>query len=261
MDLLEDHWLPALKATDPLVQAWIIRKDSGSRQLEKIENEEPRVIGTLIDHQIIGQEGSIHFIADVLEGQKTGWFYDQRENRALIAKWIKPGDTVLDLFTHTGSFALYAAQKGAIVDAVDRSALALTLAAKAALLNQLPSPIQWHQAQVFTFLEQEQRFFDLVIVDPPAFVKSKATLNQGIQGYIKLLSQALKIVKPNGLLCFTSCSHLITPTDINEIMSKASLKTQRHLTILAHLSAGFDHPVRLALPELSYLKGVFVRVD
>ncbi|NBV28157.1 methyltransferase domain-containing protein, partial [bacterium] len=199
--------------------------------------------------------------ADVLDGQKTGWFYDQRENRALIARWINPGDTVLDLFTHTGSFALYAAHKGAVVDAVDRSALALELGSKAALLNQVSNRITWHQAQVFHYLEQESRFFDMVIVDPPAFVKSKATLNQGIQGYIKTLTLALKVVKPGGLLCFTSCSHLITPSDILDICIKAGLKTKRQLTVLAHLGAGFDHPVRAELQELTYLKGVLVAVD
>ena len=215
IELLQDQWLSALQKIAPDVKTWVLRKDSNSRALEQLEDAPCIIIGEALTSSIVvGYEGPIQFYADVVNGQKTGWFYDQRENRSIISKWIKKGDTVLDLFTHTGSFALYAALKEAQVDAVDRSELAISLGRQAAKLNNVEHLINWHQEQVFPFLEKQTQLYDMVIVDPPAFVKSKSTLAQGLQGYIKVVAQALQLVKPEGFLCFTSCSHLINHDQI-----------------------------------------------
>ncbi len=262
IELLQNQWLPALQRVAPDIKTWVLRKDSNSRALEQLQDEPVVIIGAPLDSSIvIGHEGPIKFYADVINGQKTGWFYDQRENRSIISRWIKKGDLVLDLFTHTGSFALYAALQGAQVDAVDRSELAISLARQAAQLNNVEHLINWHQEQVFPFLEKETQLYDMVIVDPPAFVKSKSSLAQGLQGYIKVVSQALQLVKPEGFLCFTSCSHLISHDEILEISAKAATKARKTVTVLAQLQAGFDHPIKPELPELSYLSGVLVRVQ
>ncbi|MBM4222587.1 MAG: class I SAM-dependent rRNA methyltransferase [Gammaproteobacteria bacterium] len=260
MEKMIDLWKSACLAIKE-IKCWIIKRDSQSRNLEKLEViEEPLVWGDITFAKAThGVENSVKFWIDPIEGQKTGWFYDQRENRKVIQRMVKPGMHVCDLYTHTGAFGLYAAQMGATsVLAVDRSAHALEIAAKNAELNGLTN-ISFKQSEVFNFLEKTDEVYDLLVVDPPAFIKGKKTYDAGIMGYKKLLTLSCQHVKRNGILCFTSCSYGLTMDDIHEVLKKAFVKSRRNGYIVARLGLGHDHPILPQCPEMDYLKGVIVQ--
>ncbi len=258
---LEPLWLEGFQESHPEIKTWVVRKDSRSRDLEQIAIEEPVVYGAPLSGPVACKEGEISFLADLIDGQKTGWFYDQRENRALVARFVRPQMTVLDLFTHTGSFAFYTATKGAFVTAVDISQPSLALAEQAAEQFGLKNSIHFRQSDVFDFLKSDSKMYDIVIVDPPAFIKGKKTYHAGLQGYIKLLSQAIRRVSPGGKMCFTSCSFGLTMSDIFDILQKVSAKSHRNIRVLTVLSSGLDHPIHASCREMNYLKGVLIQCD
>jgi 23S rRNA (cytosine1962-C5)-methyltransferase len=250
-----------LAALDRLLgpETVLLRNDSPARELEGLAREVATAKGSLDGPSEVVENGA-RYLADLREGQKTGWFYDQRDNRALAARLTAGfgGGRVLDAYSYTGGFAIQAALAGANeVVAVDRSQAALDLAAESAALNGVGGRCRFVRAEVLADLAERARAgerFDLVIVDPPAFVKTKRELPQGLKGYRKLLRLAAMVVKPGGLLAAASCSHHVDGQAFSEQMRRGLHDAGRDGRILFQRGAGPDHPVHPFLPETAYLK-------
>ncbi len=201
------------------------------------------------------------FHIDWEKGQKTGFFLDQRENRQLIAQFAE-GKKVLNAFSYTGGFSVYALKAGAsYVDSVDVSSSAIETLEKNILLNQLDqSRHHSHTSDVLKFL-QVCPDYDLTIVDPPAFAKNLRKRHNAVQGYKRLNALALKKVKPGGLLATFSCSQVVDKTLFYNTVTAAALEADRRVRIMHYLDQGADHPVNIFHPEGSYLKGMLLFVE
>lgn len=254
---------PLLEALDNVLSPKIVVWD-GSSPVRRLEGLEPcfEILKGKLDAPIeIEENGAIYFAAPG-EGQKTGWFFDQRPNRALAAR-LANGRRVLDLYSYAGGFGVLAATKGASsVLCADRSATALDLARKAGERNGIADKMDFEKTEAFDYLEKAAargEKFGLVIADPPAFVKSKKDLAQGAKGYRKLARLAQELVEPGGFLVLASCSHHMTP----EMFLKESVQGlgRRQGRILHQGGAGPDHPVHPLLPESAYLKALFFQLD
>lgn len=234
----------------------IWRGDTPARGLEGLGDEVEVVKGSGGTFDV--RENGIIYKADVLGGQKTGWFYDQRRNRALVAEFAK-GKTVLDLYTHTGGFGMLAAAKGATaVTCVDRSEHALQLAADAAKANNL-SNISFAKQDIFEFCgAHKDQKFDVVIADPPAFAKSKKDVGPASRGYRKLARLAASMLKPDGFFFMASCSHAINRERFDDEVIAGLQDAGKTGAILARTGADLDHPTHPHLPESSYLKGILI---
>lgn len=234
----------------------ILKNDSPARELEGLTTSVDLVRGAN-DGPIAVEENGITYFCDPLNGQKTGWFYDHRDNRAFIAG-LAAGARVVDFYSYAGAFALACARAGAAeVVAVDRSEGALQLAAKAAAHNGLEPRLQFRRADAFAEMERmgrEGERFDIVIADPPAFVKSKKHLKSGAQGYRKMTRLAAALVKPGGYLLVASCSHHMTPDLFAAEVRQGLADARREGAIIRMSGAGPDHPVHPFLPESAYLK-------
>jgi 23S rRNA (cytosine1962-C5)-methyltransferase len=206
-------------------------------------------------------EEGLQFQADWAAGQKTGFFLDQRENRSLLGRYA-PGRSVLNTFCYTGGFSLYALRAGASrVDSVDVSARALSILEEHIRLNAPdPSVHQSHQAEVSPFLRQQSDRWDIVILDPPAFAKSINKRHQAVQGYKRLNAEGMARVQSGGLLFTFSCSQVVDARLFRDTVLAAALEAGKRARILHVLSQGPDHPVNLALPETSYLKGLVLEI-
>lgn len=257
-----------LAALDQLLgpETVLLRNDSPARELEGLAREVAVAKGSLDGPSELIENGA-RYLADLRDGQKTGWFYDQRENRALAARLTAGlgGGRVLDAYSYTGGFAIQAALAGADeVVAVDSSQAALDLAAEAAALNGVGGRCRFVKAEVLADLAERARAgerFDLVVVDPPAFVKTKRELPQGLKGYRKLLRLAAMVVKPGGLLAAASCSHHVDGQAFSEQLRRGLHDAGRDGRILFQRGAGPDHPMHPFLPETAYLKFQVVAVD
>jgi 23S rRNA (cytosine1962-C5)-methyltransferase len=241
----------------------LLRCDSSARGLEGLPSYVKMAKGEL-DGPITVEEGGVKFFADPREGQKTGWFYDQRDNRAAVAR-LTEGGRVLDLYSYTGAFALAAAAAGArAVVAIDGSETALALAKQSADLNGFAERCTFRRADVFEELERLNpagERFDTVIADPPAFVKSKKDLNQGARAYRKLARLSASLVKPGGFLFIASCSHNMPVDEFQRQVNRGLVDTSRQGRILRAGGAAADHPVHPALPESAYLKSLVLQLD
>src|SRR6266478_1709808 len=210
------------------------------------------------------KENGLRFLVDPMAGQKTGWFYDQRDNRAAVAT-LAPGARVLDLYSYTGGFALAAAKAGAReVMAIDRSEGALRFAEQSAALNGLAERCKFCRAEVFEELERLAKAgkrFDIVIADPPAFVKAKKDLNQGARAYRKLARLSAALVKPGGFLFIASCSHNMPVEEFDRQVNRGLVDLTREGRILRAAGAAADHPLHPALPESAYLKSLLLQLD
>lgn len=262
MEALEASLLEAIRRVlSP--RTIVLRNDSSARALEGLEAE-IRTVGELPDGAIELEENGARFLADPAAGQKTGWFFDQRDNRAFAAKLAR-GRSVVDIYTHTGGFAIQAALGGAeSVLAVDRSAPALDLAARAAALNGVAERFETRKGEAFGELERlrdQGRSFGLVVIDPPAFVKSKKDLKAGAQGYRKLARLAARIVEPGGFLLAASCSHHVDPAMFADQVARGLTDAGRTGRILRQSGPGPDHPIHPMLPESAYLKAVTLALD
>jgi 23S rRNA (cytosine1962-C5)-methyltransferase len=257
-----------LAALDRLLEpeTVVLRNDSPARELEGLALEVEVVKGSLDGASELIENGA-RYLADLRAGQKTGWFYDQRDNRALVGRLSAglQGGRVLDAYSYTGGFAIQAALAGAQeVVAVDRSEAALELAAEAAQLNGVDARCRFVRAEVFADLAERARAgdrFELVVVDPPAFVKTKRDLPQGLKGYRKLLRLAALAVQPGGLLVAASCSHHVDVAAFSEQLRRGLQDAGREGRILYQRGAGPDHPLHPFLPETVYLKLLAVAVD
>jgi len=262
IDGLKDELVAAIDAV-LAPAAIVLRNDSPARQTEGLGSEVAVVKGT-VDALVRIEENGAAFFADVREGQKTGWFFDQRDNRAFMADLAR-GGRVIDCYTYAGGFGVLAAVRGAAhVTLVDRSAHSLELAAKAAEANGVADRCEMRKADVFEELErlvQKQERFDVVICDPPAFVKSKKELGSGAKGYRKLARLGAQVTARGGFLFMASCSHNVDPVLFAEQVARGLADAGRTGRIVRTSGAGADHPVHPNLPESAYLKAQILQLD
>ena len=232
------------------------RSDAKVREQEGME----RFKGFLtepFDTEVEIVENGVKYLVDIADGQKTGFFLDQKYNRLAVQKLCKDGK-VLDCFTHTGSFALNAGIAGASsVLGVDASELAVEQARKNAELNGLSDRVKFQCADVFELLPELERAgeqFDVVILDPPAFTKSRNSVKNAVRGYREINIRGLKLVKDGGYLCTCSCSHFMTPELFTETIAQAARDAHVRLRQVEYRTQAADHPILWAANESYYLK-------
>jgi 23S rRNA (cytosine1962-C5)-methyltransferase len=237
-------------------RAIVLRNDSPVRELEGLGQEVRLARGTL-EGPVELVENGVTFLIDPLEGQKTGWYYDQRDNRGFVAR-LAGGQTVLDLYSYSASFGLQAAAAGAAhVLAVDRSQLGLDLAMASAERNGLAARLEVVREDAFAALDRlaaEKRRFGIVVADPPSFVRSKKELNQGLRGYRKLARACGLMVAEEGILAIACCSHNVPEDAFADEIRRGLRDAGRGGRLLRRAGAGPDHPSHPALPESAYLK-------
>lgn len=210
----------------------------------------------------VAMENGLKFHVDWLKGQKTGFFVDQRENRALLERYAK-GRNVLNMFCYTGGFSFYAMRGGAnLVHSVDSSAKAIDLTNENVSLN-FPGDTR-HQAfaeDAFKFLDHMGDQYDLIILDPPAFAKHRDALRNALRGYTKLNAKAFEKIRPGGILFTFSCSQVVNKQDFRNAVFTAAAQSGRSVRILHQLTQPGDHPVNIYHPEGEYLKGLVLYVE
>lgn len=210
----------------------------------------------------VAMENGLKFHVDWLKGQKTGFFVDQRENRALLERYAK-GRNVLNMFCYTGGFSFYAMRGGAnLVHSVDSSAKAIDLTNENVSLN-FPGDTR-HQAfaeDAFKFLDRMGDQYDLIILDPPAFAKHRDALRNALRGYTKLNAKAFEKIRPGGILFTFSCSQVVNKQDFRNAVFTAAAPSGRSVRILHQLTQPGDHPVNIYHPEGEYLKGLVLYVE
>jgi len=243
--------------------AIVLKNDTSQRQLEGLNLESVVIYGKLPECLII-EENDAAFKIDILNGQKTGWFYDHRNSRAYTRSLAK-NLRVLDLFCYTGAWGVPAALGGAAeVIGVDASEGALSLALENARLNRVADGMHFIRSDVFEFLKQarqDRQLFDLIILDPPALIKRKKDFKQGYEAYRRLNHLVLQVLSKNGILISASCSYHLGRQDLHEILRSSARHMDRHLVFFAEGGQGPDHPVDPAMPETDYLKTFFCSVS
>ena len=238
----------------------LLRNDAPARRREGLASEPVEAHGT-VPRQIEVREGSSKYLAAPWEGQKTGAFLDQRPNRVLAGKLMPEGGRALDCFAYHGSFAVHLARRAAGVTALDISPEALERGAANAALNELGN-ITWLEADAFKALRELERSrerFDLVVLDPPAFAKSRASVEAALRGYREINLRAMRILSPGGTLLTASCSFHVQLHQFLSMLAEAAADSGRHVTLQQVLGQGEDHPVVLTIPETGYLKGAVLR--
>ena len=232
------------------------RDDIPVRKLEGMEMKTGLLYGNVPDRVEMTENG-IRFLVDVKEGQKTGFFLDQKENRAAIAPFVK-NKKVLDCFTHTGSFALHAAHYGAAdVTGVDISDYACEFATENARLNGFGDNVRFIAANAFDLLSEQSKAgqkYDVIVLDPPAFTKTRSAVESALRGYKEINLRAMKMVVPGGYLVSCSCSQHVTPDLFKKMIQDAAYDARVSLRQVEFRSQGKDHPILPAAPETEYLK-------
>ncbi len=242
-----------------------MRNDSMARRREGLEVGEPLVVVGDVPAQVTIRENGVEFIVDPWQGQKTGFFLDQRDKREALRKYAR-GKRILNCFSYTGAFSVYAAltSPDTRVTSVDVSAPAMDMARQHFVLNGLhPEQHEFITADVFDYLEEAQRNgerFDVVVLDPPAFAKTKDARAQALKAYRRLNTLGMQVLQPGGILLTCSCSGVIGMDDLLGILSQSAQRWQRAVQLLESYTHGVDHPTNLAMPETVYLKAVFCRV-
>lgn len=236
------------------------RNDVPVRELEGLTQQTGLLFGEVPD-RVEMQENGVRFLVDVKEGQKTGFFLDQKENRAAIAPFVS-GMRVLDCFTHTGSFALHAAHYGAAeVTGVDISEHACACALENARLNGVEDRVRFECANAFDFLRAHQTAkeqYDVVILDPPAFTKTRSAVEGALRGYKEINLRGMKLTRDGGFFVTCSCSQHVTPDLFRGMLLEAQKDARVQLRQIEWRTQGRDHPILLASPETQYLKcGIF----
>lgn len=243
-----------------LPEGIIERNEAKVRQLEGLPLQSGILRGTYPDEGILFFENGLAFSADLLGGQKTGHFLDQRDNRRITARFAA-GRRMLDMCCHTGGFAVHAANAGAVsVRACDISDTALKAMQKNAALNGVSSCIEPVQGDVFDLLkrfEQAKETFDLIVLDPPAFAKSHTALSGALRGYKEINLKALKLLNKGGILITCSCSHAMTDTHFKSMIADAAVDADCRIQLLDFRYQAPDHPVLVGYEESLYLKCAF----
>ena len=238
------------------------RGDVPVRELEGLAQVTGVLRGQVPD-RVLMEENGVKFWVDVKNGQKTGFFLDQKENRAAIAPFVK-GKRVLDCFTHTGSFALHAAKYGAgEVTGVDISEFACQFAQENAALNGFDN-VRFVAANAFDYLKEQcaaGEQYDVVILDPPAFTKTRAAVEAAARGYTEINLRGMKLVRDGGYLITCSCSQHMLPGPFKDVVLSAARDARVSLFQIEYRTQGRDHPILPAAPETQYLKCGIFRVD
>lgn len=261
MERLKDDILAALqKVVKPAAVLW--RNDSPVRELEGLERTVADAAGVVPDAVEIEEDG-LRFRVAPRTGQKTGWFYDQRDNRARLDRYVQ-GRRVLDVFSYTGAWGIRAAARGARdVLCVDSSAAALDQVAVNAALNGVGDRVQTRQGDAFVVLKalrEARERFDVVVVDPPAFIKRRKDFKEGALAYRRLNEMAMQVLDRDGILVSCSCSQLLARETLAQTLLQGARHLDRNLVILEQGRQGPDHPVHPAIPETDYLKVILARV-
>lgn len=240
----------------------VFKNDSSIRHLEGLPNDVTIAYGTL-PPSVIVEENKTKFELSILEGQKTGWFYDHRENRSRLAKYVQD-KTVLDAFSYLGGWGIQAAKFGACeVLCIDSSLRAIETINQNAKLNDCEQQIKTQREDVFAALKQlshEHKKFDVIILDPPALIKKRKDLEEGTIAYLRLNELAMQLLTDQGILVSCSCSLHMSQTQLLDIIRRASIKTQKIAQILEVGFQGIDHPIHPAILETAYLKAFFCMI-
>lgn len=266
MDRLREEIVEALKKTFKPT-AIVERSDLDVRKIEGLKDAPVGVLHGEVPHLAEFMEAGIRFAADVMHGQKTGFFLDQREARLVVGK-LADGRRVLNLFGYTGAFSVHAALgKAEFVATVDVSRAALELAQKNFVLNGLDPEDEklasFMEADVFELMADEElarQKFDLIICDPPALAKSERHVPQALKAYTELNTACLSILKPGGILVSSSCSGRVTPDDFRNMLRLSAGRAGKDVRVLDWISQPVDHAERLAFPEGRYLKTAILEV-
>lgn len=241
----------------------VLRAESSARALEGLDPLYEVAKGALPDIVPVRENG-IYFFADLKEGQKTGWFYDQRENRSFVGR-LAPEKRCIDFYTYAGGFALHMGIGHAKeIIGVDRSESALALARKAAEKNELDGKCSWIKDNAFDVLEnmnKDKEKFGIVVCDPPAFAKVKKDIAAGLRGYRKVARLAAGLVEKDGILALGSCSHHVKPDEFFTECMRGLTEAGRTGRVILQAGAGPDHPVHPLLPETAYLKMLVCQID
>jgi 23S rRNA (cytosine1962-C5)-methyltransferase len=262
LEAAREDVLAGLKALQPTPVGILLRNDASVRRHEGLPPEIVPIHGTVPQVVEIVEHG-IRYLAAPHTGQKTGAFLDQRENRVRFASLVPSGGRALDLFTYHGSFALHLAKRAAHVTAVDSSAEALARGAENAVLNQITN-ISWREANAFDLLRELERrgeHFEAIVLDPPAFAKTRASLPRALAGYKEINLRAMRILAPGGVLLTCSCSFHVQRPDFQAMLAAAAADSRRRLALVAVTGASADHPEILTVPETGYLKGAILRAQ
>ncbi|HYU09099.1 MAG TPA: class I SAM-dependent rRNA methyltransferase [Gemmatimonadales bacterium] len=238
----------------------LLRNDAAVRRHEGLPSEVVLASGQVPEAVEVVEDG-VKYLAAPWGGQKTGAFLDQRENRILVGRHTRAGGRALDLFAYHGSFALHLARHAKEVVAVDQSAEALARGAENARLNGIGN-IEWREANTFDLLRELERRrepFDTIVLDPPAFAKTRANLERAVAGYKEINLRAMKVLAPGGVLFTSSCSYHVSRDVFNAMLSDAARDSGRRMQWLAATGAASDHPELLNVPETGYLKGALLR--
>ena len=261
MELHKDDVLAALvQVLQP--RGVLFKNDSAARDAEGL----PRYVETpfgVVPEWVALEENGVKFEAPVIEGQKTGWFYDHRMNRARLAPYVK-GKRVLDLFSYIGGWGVQAAAFGASeVFCVDASGFALDGVERNATLNGLAEKVTCIEGDVFAALKElkssEERF-DVVVADPPAFIKRKKDIKNGEAGYRRLNEMAMRLLSKDGILVSASCSMHLEEDNLQNILLQSARHLDRNIIMLERGAQGPDHPVHMAIPETRYIKSLTCRL-
>jgi 23S rRNA (cytosine1962-C5)-methyltransferase len=242
--------------------ALLFKNDSAAREMEGLPSYVEVVKGSFDAPALVVEDG-LEFQAPLLEGQKTGWFFDQAANRSALSKYVAAGARVLDVFSYVGAWGIRAAHHGAReVTCVDSSAAALDLAAANAQRNRVK--LATRKGDAFDVLEEfakQGARFEVVIVDPPAFAKRKKDLPKALAAYKRLNQLAIQVLAPEGILVSCSCSFHVSAEELQDAIAKAARGADKHLQILEMGGQAPDHPVHPAIPETRYLKAYFCRIN
>jgi 23S rRNA (cytosine1962-C5)-methyltransferase len=241
-------------------QGILLRNDAPVRRRESLSLEPAQAHGT-VPGEIEVREGPVRYLAAPWAGQKTGAFLDQRPNRLLAGELMPPGGRGLDCFAYHGSFAIHLARRAASVVALDSSREALDRGAANASLNGLAN-IEWREADVFDALRQLERArerFEAIVLDPPAFAKSRASVPGALRGYREINLRAMRLLARGGVLLTASCSFHVHLPQFLGMLAEAAGDSGRQLVLERVLGQGEDHPEVLTIPETGYLKGAVIR--
>jgi 23S rRNA (cytosine1962-C5)-methyltransferase len=240
----------------------LLRNDAPARRREGLSEKSQLVFGE-VPREIEVREGAVHYLAAPWEGQKTGAFLDQRPNRLLAGALARPGGRALDCFAYHGSFALHLAKTSASVVALDESREALERGAHNAALNRLGN-IEWRVGDAFqglrSFARARERF-DTIVLDPPAFAKSRSAVPAALRGYHEINLRGMRCLSPRGILLTASCSAHVRLPEFLEMLAAAAGDSGRRVLLRQVLGQGEDHPEVLTIPETSYLKGAVLQAD
>ena len=261
MERHKDDVLAALlQVLKPAAVLW--KNDSSAREAEGLPRYVESAYGDVPEWAAL-EENGVKFEAPIVEGQKTGWFYDHRMNRARLAPYVQ-GKRVLDLFSYIGGWGVQAAVFGASeVMCVDASGFALDGVERNAALNGVAEKMACVEGDVFEALKElkaaDERF-DVIVADPPAFIKRKKDAKNGEAAYRRLNEQAMRLLSKDGILVSASCSMHLVEENLQEILLSSARHLDRHIQLIERGAQGPDHPVHLAIPETRYIKSLTCRI-